>query len=101
MQGLENGGFASTTSNGVPVTNPGAAPPTVDREYEAGVKTQIGKALLTGAFFDVSKASNVLLLNPTGTSYTYETGGLQVQQSQARSRPDREGLPRLDFLCEA
>ncbi len=76
IQGLENGGIADSTLFGGPiVTNPGAAPPTVDRQYEIGAKWKINDVLLTTlSLFDLDKANQVYFPNPDGT-VTYSSSG--------------------------
>ena len=75
MQGLEQGGSADASNNGLPVTNPGFAPPTVDSEYEAGVKASIGKAQLNAAFFDVTQANDQFIMNTSSNTYTFDSSG--------------------------
>lgn len=75
IQGLESGGIAGLTQNGLPVTNPGAAAPTVDEQYEVGVKTTVGNMLLTAALFDITKASEVFQPNAAGTAVTFSNSG--------------------------
>lgn len=75
IEGLEAGGVAGLTSNGLPVTNPGEAAPTTDRQYEVGVKANIGSALLTVALFDINKASEVYAPNADDTAVTFSNNG--------------------------
>lgn len=71
IEGLENAGVAGTDFGGLPVTNPGPAAPIVDTEYEVGAKAMVGKTLLTLAYFDITRAYAVYLLNPSATAYTF------------------------------
>lgn len=75
IQGLESGGVAGLTSGGLPVTNPGAAAPTTDTQYEVGVKANIGESLLTFALFDINKASQVFTPNAANTAVTFANDG--------------------------
>jgi iron complex outermembrane recepter protein len=52
MEGLMQGGTAPTTAANAGVQ----LPPDLSRQYELGVKTTLGKALLTVALFDINEA---------------------------------------------
>jgi iron complex outermembrane receptor protein len=58
-------------SSGSPkYTNPGPLPPYTNREYEAGVKAALGKALLTASFFDIDEALQYAVqVNSTTSTY--------------------------------
>jgi iron complex outermembrane receptor protein len=62
--------------NALPVTNANVATsPVQDRQYEIGVKAEIGQTLLTLALFDITQPSAIYTLN--GGSYTFAADALQ------------------------
>ena len=68
-------------ANGPPTyTNGGQTlQPYVGHEYEIGAKANVGRMLLTAAFFDIDQALQYALYNPNGT-YTYVQNGTKRVQ---------------------
>ncbi len=80
IQGLEEGSQASDTNNGLPVTNANELlAPVVDKQYELGLKAELGATLLTVALFDIDRASDVYVPNGPA-AFTYTDDGREVHK---------------------
>jgi iron complex outermembrane receptor protein len=80
VQGLEQGTIVLSTGSPIYTNKGQILPALTDHEYEAGAKTTIGKALLTGAWFDINRALQYGVQNTGTTTYTYVQDGREVHK---------------------
>jgi iron complex outermembrane receptor protein len=81
IQGLEQGTIVPRTGSPTYTNGGQILPALTDHEYEAGAKTTIGKALLTGAWYDINRALQYAVQNPgIPISDTYVQSGREVHK---------------------
>ncbi|MDR3261367.1 MAG: TonB-dependent receptor [Tannerella sp.] len=80
IESFEQGRTAGATYSTQPVTNADEVlPPYTSRQYEAGAKVNVGKLLLTAAFFRIDRANQIYEKNDDNT-FTYTPNGRQVHK---------------------
>ena len=80
IEGVDGGGTADKTQQGMPVVNAGAVlEPIVSTQIELGLKANIGEVLLTGALFNIDRGLEQYQLLDNG-QYKFTQDGRQVHK---------------------
>lgn len=81
IESLVNSGTAATTFDDQPVVNGNQAiSPSLSKEYEAGLKLNVGGSLVTAAVFNLNVANTYYESFNGGATYTYTNDGRQTDR---------------------